>query len=545
MANLAPGIPGLPETAQPAGGSRRLAHAAGLVSFGTLLSRILGLVRDQLFAVLFGATKFADAFNIAFRIPNLLRDLFAEGALSAAFVPTFTDHLHNRSRSDAFQLANRLITTLAVVLALLVLIGVLFSDALVAALAPGFGAVAGKRELTVLLTRIMLPFLPLVSLAAVAMGMLNSLNRFFIPAFAPACFNIVAVVAGVGLWIAGLDPAVAVAGWAVGTLLGGLAQFLVQTPALRREGWRFRPHLDLRFRDPGMRRMVVLMGPATVGLAATQVNIVVNSMFASQQPAAVSWLNYAFRLMQLPLGLFGVAVGTIATAALARRAAARDIPGMRQTLAQSLRLVAFLTIPATFGLIALAQPIIGLIYQHGRFGASDTEATARALLFYAIGLFAYSSVKVVAPAFYAVGRPRAPLLASCLAVGANLAFNFALFPVLGYRGLALGTSLAALINFTVLAVVFHRSYGGLRDRTLWVGVLKIVAAAAPMAIVAWVAARACAHAVGDHSLTARAVIALLPVGLGIGIYAGLCHLLRVAELGDLLSLLHRRTRPEI
>lgn len=532
----APG-PGAPAIA-PAG--RRLAHAAGLVSFGTLVSRILGLCRDQLFALLFGATDVADAFNISFRIPNLLRDLFAEGALSAAFVPTFTDHLHNKSRADAFRLANRLITTLVVALGALVIIGMFFSQELVLALAAGFTKVPGKLELASRLTRIMLPFLPLVSLAAVAMGMLNSLGRFFVPAFAPACFNLVAIVVGVGLWALGYDPITAVAGWAVGTLLGGLAQFLVQTPALAKEGWRFRPRLDLRFHDPGMHRIATLMGPATIGLAATQVNIIVNSMFASQERGAVSWLNYAFRLMQLPLGLFGVAVGTIATAALARRAASRDVPGMRQTLTQSLRLVAFLTIPATFGLIALGRPIIALIYEHGRFTAADTAATASALLFYAIGLFAYSSVKVIAPAFYAMGRARAPLAASVAAVAANLAFNITLFPVLGFRGLALGTSLAALINFSVLGVVFHRAYGGLTDRHLWGGVAKMTGAAVVMAGAAWVAARLCEQTALGASLGARAVTALAPISLGVLVYAGLCRLMRLSELTDLLSLFHRR-----
>ena len=527
-------------TPQALPGGRRLARHAGLVSTATLLSRILGLVRDQLFALLFGATNVADAYVIAFRIPNLLRDLFAEGALSAAFIPTFTHALHHRSREEAFRLANRLMTTLAVLLVVLVLAGEVFAPQLVALIAPGFDAIPGKSELTVSLTRVMLWFLPLVSFAAVMMGMLNALDRFFIPAFAPACFNLVAIVVGIGLWFAGFSPVTAAYGWAIGTLLGGAAQAVVQLPPLRRESWRFAPELDAGFRDPAMRRIATLMGPATAGLAATQVNIFVNSIFASQQAGAASWLQYAFRLMQLPLGLFGVAVGTIATAALARRAAANDHAGMRETTRQSLRLVAFLTIPASFGLAVLAQPIIRLIYERGEFGATDTVATAAALLFYVIGLFAYSSVKVLAPAFYSLGRATVPLLASVSAVLANLVLNVALYPVLGYRGLALGTAVAATVNFLVLAGAFQRGVGGLGERGLWVAVAKVTAASAGMALAAWGAWRLLEAWIGTGGLLRNGLDALLPVGVGILAYAALCRLLRVSELDDMLAFLRRR-----
>ncbi len=522
---------------------RRLAHAAGLVSFGTFLSRILGLVREQLFAVLFGATAVADAFVVAFRIPNLLRDLFAEGALSSAFVPTFTDHLHNRSREEAYRLANTLTTTLTAILAAIVVVAFGFADVIVSGMAAGFADTPGKQELATTLTRIMLPFLPTVSLAAVAMGMLNAQGHFFVPAFAPACFNVVSIVVGFGLWLAGFDPRVAVAGWAVGTLLGGLAQFLVQVPALRAEGWRFRPRLDLAFRDPGMRRIALLMGPATVGLAATQVNIFVNTIFASHEAGAAAWLNFAFRLMQLPLGLFGVAVGTIATAALARRAAERDAEGLRRTLVQALRLGAFLSIPATLGLVALARPIVRLIYEHGRFHAGDTEATASALTLYAIGLAAHSSVKVLAPSFYALDKARVPLLASVGAVAANLLFNATLYPVLGYRGLALGTSIAALVNVAVLGAAFQRLYGGLLSADLWGGLGRMLAAALPMGLVAYGADVLLERALGTDGLGVRLAGTLIPVALGGAVYAGLAAALRLPEATEFLGILRRRLGP--
>jgi putative peptidoglycan lipid II flippase len=289
-----------------------------------------------------------------------------------------------------------------------------------------------------------------------------------------------------------------------------------------------------------MRRIATLMGPATAGLAATQVNIFVNSIFASQQAGAASWLQYAFRLMQLPLGLFGVAVGTIATAALARRAAANDRAGMGETTRQALRLVAFLTIPASFGLAVLARPIIRLIYERGEFGATDTVATAAALLFYVIGLFAYSSVKVLAPAFYSLGRARVPLAASVSAVVANLVLNVALYPVLGYRGLALGTAVAAIVNFLVLAAAFQRGVGGLGERGLWLAVAKVTAASAGMALAAWGAWRGLEAWIGSGDLARNGLDALVPVAAGILAYGALCKLLRVQELDDMIAFLRRR-----
>jgi putative peptidoglycan lipid II flippase len=307
MTNQSSAVPAAPK---PAAG--RMGGKALLVSAATMLSRVLGLVREQLFAALLGATAFADAFVVAFRIPNLLRDLFAEGALSAAFVPTFAEHL-KRSREAAFRLGSVVVGTLALVAGLITLLGIVFAPELVAAMAPGFDQVPGKVELTVVCTRVMFPFLPMVALAAVAMGGLNAQERYGPPALASAMFNVVAIVFGLALVAFGVKAEAAAIGWSIGTLLGGAAQLLVQVPALKRTGFSFRPRLD--FRDPGLRRILRLMAPATIGLAATQTNIFVNTIFVSQVPGGAAWLNYAFRLMQLPIGVFGVAVATIATPA--------------------------------------------------------------------------------------------------------------------------------------------------------------------------------------------------------------------------------------
>jgi putative peptidoglycan lipid II flippase len=516
-------------------------RATGLVSALTLVSRLLGLLREQVFAALLGAGLQTDAWNVAFRIPNLLRDLFAEGALSAAFVPTYAKALHDGGREAAHRLACRVLTLLAVAMGLLVLAGVLFAPQIVALLAPGYASVPGKVDLTVFLTRVMMPFLPLVSFAAVAMGMLNAEERFGMPAFSPAMFNVVSVLWGIGLWLAGFAPQSVALGWSVGTLLGGLAQFLVQVPTLRRMGFVYRP--EWAPGDPGLRRVGALMGPATVGLAAVQINIFVNSYFASFEPGAVSWLAYAFRILYLPIGIFGVAAGTVASTSLAKRAAAGDLEGVRATLRRSLLFLAFLTLPATAGLLVLARPVVRLLYERGRFGPDATEGTAAALVFYAFGLVAYTSVKVLAPAFYALGTPRAPLLASGLAVLTNVAVNVALYERFGFRAVALGTALGAIANAVLLLALFQRRHGSiLRDGAVFrlakMGAGSMAMAAALVPVRSWLEAAA-----GTEGLLAQLVTGLLPVGLGVVLYGGLALVFRLPEAMTLLDLVRRGVGP--
>src|SRR5688572_11712523 len=456
-------------------------RSAGLISGLTMLSRILGLVREQVFAALLGAGAYADAFQVAFRIPNLLRDLFSEGALSAAFVPTYARALKEGGPERAHQLSARLMSVLFVVLALIVLLGLVFTRPLVSFLAPGFDP--AKTATTVLLTRIMLPFLPLVSFAALAMGMLNAEGRFGVPAAAPAMFNVVSITWALVLWALGFGPAEVAIGWAIGTVLGGAAQFGVQVPSLWKRGFRFRP--EWQPGDPGIRSVATLMLPATIGLAAVEVNIIVSTKFASHEDGAVAWLGYAFRILYLPIGIFGVAVGTVATSGLARSAAAGDVSGLRETLRRALGTVAFLSIPATAGLIVLAVPIVRLLFERGAFTPSDTVHTGDALALYAVGLVAYASVKVLAPAFYALARPRIPLLASFSAVVTNLAFIWALHGHMGYRAIALGTALGSIVNVLVLFIAFERRVGGLATRDLFWSLARMIVAAAAMAAVCY------------------------------------------------------------
>ena len=381
----------------------------------------------------------------------------------------------------------------------LTLLGILFAGQVVAIVAPGFSE---QWTLTVLLTRIMMPFLLLVSLSAAVMGMLNAQSRFTAPALAPALFNVGSIAVGLGLWVAGAGPERAVVGWSVGTLFGGLLQVLAQVPSLRATGFRFRPRLAGALAEPGVRRIGRLMGMAVIGLSATQVNIVVNTIFASHERGAVSWLQLRLPPDAVPARRVRRRHRHRGRRRCGAEAAARDLPAVKETMGAALRMVAFLNVPSSVGLMVLAEPIIGLIYQHGRFGPSDTAATAQALLFYAVGLYAYSAVKVFAPAFYALDQARVPVLASFLGMASNVALNLALYPVLGFRGVALGTSLAATVNFVVLALAWRRSYGGLGGTGVVPQLGRVLAASAALALTAWGVRLGLAATLPAHGLPA-------------------------------------------
>jgi putative peptidoglycan lipid II flippase len=514
-----------------------MARGARRVSALTMLSRLLGLVREQVFALTLGAGTNSDAFLAAFRIPNLLRDLFAEGALSTAFVPTYVATLRNQSRESAYALANRVMSTLTIYLGLVALIGMMFPGPIVHLVATGFGP--EKAELCKSLVRIMLPFLPTISLAVVAMGALNAEERYTAPALASSMFNIVAIVGGVAVSIISPSPRIAVMTWAVLTLLGGVAQLAVQAPPLFRMGFRPRLMPDLRLRDPGTRRIATLMAPATLGVAAVQINVVINSSFASLvSDGAISWLSYAFRLMQLPIGVFGVAVGTTALTHLSRDAAQNDWASLSDTLRRGLRMVLFLTVPSMVGLALLGEPIIRLIYEHGHFSPRATHETARALTGYAVGLAAYAAVKVVAPAFYALGRTRVPLLGSLLAVAANLIWNIATFRSLGHFGLALGTSLAATVNLAVLIVAFQVEVKNLLTRELFVALARIVGASVIMGAAVWFLSSRL-EPLGSPDIGWRFLKALGPVTVGAGVYFFAARVLGLEEAKSLVRRLRR------
>jgi putative peptidoglycan lipid II flippase len=471
--------------------SGRIARSAATVGGAVLCSRILGLVREQIFAVMFGAGYAYDAFVVAFRIPNLLRDLFGEGALSAAFVTVFADYDTKRSKEETWQLASNVLTFFAIALSLLSLAGIYLAGPLVSLLAPDFNLIAGKAELTEKLTMIMLPFLVLISLSAVVMGILNTKGRFFAPAIASSFFNLGSIIGGVSLaMILPRYGQPAIVGMAFGTLLGGMMQLGIQLPSLKNTGFSYIPHI--RLSDPGLRRILKLMIPATIGLSATQINIFINTNFASScAEGSVSWLNYAFRLVQLPIGLFGVALSIAMLPVLARHSANKDVTAMKDTLVSSLNMVFCLTLPATAGLMILSEPIIRLIFEHGVFTRFDTLATAQTLSLYAIGLFAYSANKVLVPAFYALDKTRYPVVASFLAIACNILIINLTIDQFQHLAIAFSTSCTMLLNFAFLTTVLYFKMEGFALRPLLKTFSKILAACAVMSCWLFLGSRFC------------------------------------------------------
>lgn len=531
-----------PASGSPRHSSRTVARSAGTIGLATMTSRILGLVREQVMAYLFGAGNVVDAFNVAYRIPNLVRDLFAEGAMSAAFVPTFTRYLTRDGKPAALRLGSHVINGLLVVTAVIVVAGIVFAEPLVWLFASDYAKVPGKFEMTVAMTRVMLPFLTLVALAAACMGMLNALDRYLVPALAPAMFNvgsILVTVLGVPLlmWL----------GWPivyalpVGVVAGGVAQLVVQWPSLRREGYRYEAVLDPR--EPGLRRVLLLMGPGTLGLAATQINVFVNTWLATGEgTGAVSWLTYSFRLMYLPLGIFGVSIATASLPGIARRAAEQDTVGLRDTVSSSIAMMLTLNVPATVGLMVLAEPIVALLFERGAFTARDTTATAGALMFYAVGLTGYSVVKIASPTFYALGQSRTPVMVSVLSVLVNAGLNLLLVREYGYRGLAFGTSLTALLNAGLLLLLLRRQLGRLDARHLVSVLIRVGLASAAMGVAAWWLAQRLLVWLPGMALPLQIVrVGAAIAGAILVLMVGL-NLLKVREFTDVVGALGARVR---
>ena len=510
------------------------------------MSRVLGLARDQVQSYYFGAGFVTDAFLAAFRIPNLLRDLFAEGALSSAFVPTFTAVKQREGPEAAWRLANRLFTMLLVILGGLTVVIAVAAPWIMRVYAAGFSA--EKLTLAVTMTRILSPFLLAIALAVVAMGVLNTYGRFFVPALAPASLNVAAILA-----VVILSPALTLWGWhpglslAIGAMVGGVLQFATQVPALRGLGFRFR--LDWAPADPGLRRIALLMLPATLGQAATQINFLVDTWLASRYGnGPITWLSLSFRLIQLPIGLFGVALGMANLARVSRDAAAGDRNALLANLAGALRAAALLALPATAGLVALREPIIRILFQHGKFDDVSTAATASALLCYALGLYAYAVTKIQVPTFYALGDTRVPVLASTSAVAAkllaNAAFAFAL-PALGvnpFLGLALSTSLAAWTNFGILGFGLKRRAGSIAGH----GVMRTTLVMALISAVMGVASGG-THALAEHLLPgaglALGIVRLtVAVAVGVAITAAAAYALNIPEARTIAARLARMAR---
>ncbi|HMO79781.1 MAG TPA: murein biosynthesis integral membrane protein MurJ [Pyrinomonadaceae bacterium] len=544
---------------------RSVARSASIVSIAVMFSRVLGLVRETVFARFFGAGFLYDAFVVAFKIPNILRDLFAEGALSAAFVKVFTDYQVRKSEIEAWRLAALIFNVLAVVMSVITIIGILLAPYIVPLLARGFPP--EKAALAVTLTQIMFPFILLVALAALAMGVLNTKGKFGIPASASTAFNIASIIFGLGFayWLSGgswemsFDKNAlpseaaqwAITGMAIGTLIGGGAQLLIQVPSLYKVGFRFSPILS--FVDPGVKRVMRLMGPAIIGTSAVQVKVLVDVFVVSGIEGGQSWLSFAFRFMQFPIGVFGVAIGTAAIPALSRLASEENIAKFRTTLSDAMKLVFLLTVPAACGLVVLGTPIISLIYEGGRFTSFDTNMTAWALAAYSIGLAGYAAIKVLSPSFYALDDAKTPMYVSIASVLVHAPASFGLMYLLsgvgvtperpngfGHVGVALATSTVALVNFFALTLLMRRKIGRLNGRDIAGSFVKIVLAAAVMSAVCYFGYHYLAGYFPVKSFFVRLIEAFVPIGLGGLTFLVMAKLLKVGEIEQVVNAVRRK-----
>ena len=458
---------------------RKLLRSASVITAITLLSRVFGYFRDQRIAFLLGAGVEADTYAVAYRIPNLLRRLVGEGAVSAAFIPIFSRYLSEENREEAWEFANTMLTLITLVMAGVTVVGIILSPLLVLAIAYGFVDTPGKLELATLLTRIMFPYIFLVSFAALAMGILNSFHKFAAPAFAPVLLNLSVIACS---FVTDLFPSPESA-LAVGVVIGGVAQIAIQVPALLRSGWRFRPRIGLS--HPGVRRAARLMGPVVFGVGVVQINVVVGGQFASflgNGPQMALYLSD--RVMELVLGGYAIAIATVVLPMLSRNRAEGRPEEMRSTLNFAARIILFITVPSTLGLILLRVPIIQVLFEHGEFDAASTALTAWPLLFFALGLSSFSLVKIIVPAFYALEDTRTPVRVAVWGDALEHCVQFCVLSPLEVGGPALATSLAGFFNAVMLMVIFSRREGSLDVRSILNSLMRFVLAAVPLGAVA-------------------------------------------------------------
>ena len=517
---------------------RQVVGALGSIGAATLASRVLGFVRDMVVALAFGAGPVTDAFFVAFRIPNILRRLLAEGALATAVIPVFTEYVVTGSREALVRMLRAVLAGALLALGVATLAGIAAAPWLVAVIAPGFAGDAGQYTLAVRLTRTMFPYLVLVGLAALAMGILNSQGRFFAAALGPAVLNVGMIVTVLALASRMEPPILALA---LGVLVGGVGQLLVQVPSLRAAGLLVAPSGELG--HPALGRVARLLLPAVFGLAAVQVMVFVNTLLASLLPAgSISFLYYADRVMEFPLGVFGIALASASLPAMSRQAAAGDIPGIAGTLNFALRLAAYVSVPATVGLVLLSEPITRVLFERGRFGPADTQATAVALVWYAVGLVGFAGARITAQAFYAIAAPGTAVRLGVLAIGANLVAAVLLMGPLGHAGLAAAAAVGAYVNLAGLLWAARRRFGPLGGRALLRSVVRTALACVPLAAWCLLALGFAASWSPSTTVTLAAWLALTIAG-GTAVFWAASALLRSPERAALWGMLPgRRTR---
>jgi putative peptidoglycan lipid II flippase len=512
----------------------RVTKAAGVVGSATLLSRIFGFIRDVVIAWFFGAGLSSDAFFVAFRIPNLLRRLFAEGSLSAAFVPVFTDMLTNRGKEDAFEMARSAIRLLSVLLVIVAIAGILLSPLIIRILAWGFADSPEKLSMTIFLTRLMFPYIFFIGMVALSMGILNVLGHFAAPALAPVFLNI-SIIGSVFL----ISPHMKapVTGLAVGVLIGGLLQLVFQIPFLIKKGFYF--WQKAKIFHPGLKKIGLLMLPMIFGAAVYQINILVGTFLATLLPeGSVSYLYYADRLVQFPLGIFGIATATAVLPSISRQAAKKDLEAVQDTFTYAMRLIFFITIPAMVGLIVLREPIVALLFKRGAFDAETTHLTAYALLYYSVGLWAFSAVRIVVSTFYALQDTKTPVRMAVISVCANIILGIVLMGPLKHGGLALATSLASMLNLGLLVWALRAKLGMVGLKTIMASVYKTVICSVFMGAAVWATAQFIIPSKGG-SLMGLFFGLVGSMVVGLVLYGSFSFLLKNPELEKIMAMARR------
>lgn len=513
-------------------------RAMGTISFFTLLSRIMGFVRDMVMAHTFGAGMGADAFFVAFKLPNFLRRLFAEGAFNTAFIPVFSDYVARGDMKSTQEAAQSVFTALATILLLVVAIGQLFMPYVVYIAAPGFADHPEKLQLTIDLTRITFPYIFFISLVALAGGILNSFQKFALPALNPLLLNLALIFGALVLSPHLEQPTM---GLAIGVFLGGVLQLALLLPALKKIGiplrfrWRALTRSD---RHPAIQRVLTLMGPSVLGVSVAQINLLVDLFMASWLPVgSISYLYYADRLVEFPLGLIGIAMGTAILPSFSARAAHHDLDGLQNDLDFALRIVLLINIPATAGLIVLGEPILAMLFERGAFTAETTQLTAQALLAYSLGLSAFSAIKVGAPVFYALKDTRTPVRIAIVCMVANIIFSLILIGPLRHTGLALATTLAAFLNAGLLFYHLRSKIGYRPGRAFITLLIKTAIATGVMTLFLFLS---CELFWDNTATTAHMAAVLFPILLvGILLFAGMTWILGMEEPRALFRALRR------
>jgi putative peptidoglycan lipid II flippase len=517
----------------------RIAKSAGRISGATFVSRLLGIARDSIFAAFFGTTYLADAFNIAFLIPNFLRRIFGEGMLNASYVPVYTHYLQKEGKQSAADLASRTFSVMIVILGVVTVLGIVFSDWIVKAYAYGWRNDPRAFALTVKLTRVLFPYIFFIGLEVLAAGTLNSLGYFAVPAFAPAFLNITLIAtAFTFMQLARGSGEGMITLFSVGAVIGGALQFFIQVPLLRKTGHRLKFKPD--FRDPGVRWIGRLMVPSLFGFAVTQLNMLVDSLLATFLPeGSVTALRLGNRIAIQPLGIFAIAITTAALPTLSTHAAREDRTKLVDDFAFSMRLILAFLIPSMVGMIVLAKPFVRVLFERGEFTAArSTPMTVRALVFYTLGLFAYGGVKASVQAFYSLKDTLTPTKIAVVSVAMNITLNLLLMRPMGLAGLALATSLSSAFSFVALNVILKRRLGEIRGGEIARATLKIVVASGLMGMVMWAVAR------GLERSAVGLMGELLQVGAasaaGLAAFLAVAFALKAGEVMFILGLISRR-----